>query len=251
MTKPVSIILAAGKGTRMKSDRPKVLAEALGRPLVAHVLDALRRSGVGRKIVVVGYRADLVQEALAAYDDAEFVDQTEQLGTGHAVQVCRDRLLGHDGAVLVVTGDSPLLQIASVTALLAEYDRARPACILGTLHKPDPRGLGRIVRDADGKFLAIVEEKDTTPEQRLVTEVNMSTYVFDCRELVHALNHLRNDNRQREYYLTDCPGFLKSEGKDVRALPVLQPCEALSVNTVDELAIVEAEMRSLGYRCAN
>lgn len=251
MSQPLAIVLAAGKGTRMKSDRPKVLAEALGRPLIEFVLDGLTAAGVGRILVVIGYRAELVREILAPRRGLEFVEQTEQLGTGHAVQVCRDHLQGHDGAVLIVAGDSPLLQSDSIGQLLDVFRRERPACILGTLRKPDPAGLGRIVRDAAGRFAGIVEEKDATAEQRQVTEVNMSTYVFDCRELLHALSQLGNENRQREYYLTDCPGILLREGKDVRALPILKACESLSVNTVDELQIVEAEMLRLGYRCTS
>jgi bifunctional UDP-N-acetylglucosamine pyrophosphorylase / glucosamine-1-phosphate N-acetyltransferase len=251
MASPLAVVLAAGKGTRMKSDLPKVLARTLGRPLIDFVLDALAEAGIRRVLVVVGYRADLVREAVAGRPGLEFVEQTEQLGTGHAVQVCQDRLREHDGPVLVVTGDSPLLQVSSVQQLLAAFEHDRPACILGTLHKADPAGLGRIVRDASGRFLRIVEEKDATAEERQLTEVNMSTYLFDCRQLLHALGQLRNENRQREYYLTDCPGILLREGQDVRALPVLQPCEALSVNTLDELQTVEAELRRLGYRCTN
>ena len=243
----LAVVLAAGKGTRMKADRPKVLFEVLGAPLVSYVIDALEQTGVERVVVVVGYQAERVREALAGRSNLEFALQDQQLGTGHAVMVCREQLKSHEGPVLILAGDSPLVQPASLRALFEEYGRSRPACILGTLHKQDPRGLGRIVRDAAGQFVGIVEEKDATDEQRAITEVNMSTYLFDGPQLLHALEHLRDDNQQREYYLTDCPGILKGEGKDVRALPVLQACEALSVNTVDELQVVEAEMRKLGY----
>jgi bifunctional UDP-N-acetylglucosamine pyrophosphorylase/glucosamine-1-phosphate N-acetyltransferase/UDP-N-acetylglucosamine pyrophosphorylase len=247
MSGSLAIVLAAGKGTRMNADRPKVLCEALGRPLVEYVLDALDRAEVDRVLVVVGFESDQVREALAERSNLEFVEQTEQLGTGHAVMVCRDQLSGYDGPVLVLAGDSPLFQTSSIKQLFAAYDQGRPACVMGTLHKEDPTGLGRVVRDEQGDFVGIVEEKDATDEQRRITEVNMSIYVFDCRELLHALEHLKSDNRQKEYYLTDCPGMLKSEGKDVRALPVLEPCEALAVNTKEELRIVEAEMQRLGY----
>jgi bifunctional UDP-N-acetylglucosamine pyrophosphorylase/glucosamine-1-phosphate N-acetyltransferase/UDP-N-acetylglucosamine pyrophosphorylase len=147
----------------------------------------------------------------------------------------------------VLAGDSPLFQTQSIQQLFAAYDQDQPACVMGTLHKKDPTGLGRVVRDEAGEFVGIVEEKDASEAQRQLTEVNMSIYVFNCRELLHSLDHLKSDNRQKEYYLTDCPGMLKSEGKDVRALPVLQPCEALSVNTLDELRMVEEEMQRLGY----
>jgi bifunctional UDP-N-acetylglucosamine pyrophosphorylase/glucosamine-1-phosphate N-acetyltransferase/UDP-N-acetylglucosamine pyrophosphorylase len=249
MSKRLAIVLAAGKGVRMKSDLPKVLCQALGRPLVSYVLDALEQVGVDRILTVVGYRSELVREKLKGNGRVEFVDQTKQLGTGHAVIVCRDKLIDFDGPVLIVAGDSPMIQPKSVKTLFEAYERGRPACILGTLMKDDPTSLGRIVRDNDGNFVGIVEHKDADETQRQIKEVNMSTYLFDCRELLGALEQLRPNNNQEEYYITDCPGILKREGKDVRALPILQPCEALSVNTVDELAIVEAEMRKMGYRC--
>ncbi len=242
---PVAVVLAAGKGTRMNSDLPKVLCEVCERPMVEHVLETLANAGARRTLVVVGYRADLVEETLAKWQDLEFVEQKDQRGTGHAVQVCRDQLAGHDGAVVVVTGDSPMLQLESLRSLLDEYEASQPACILGTLHREDPTGLGRIVRDEDGSFRAIVEHKDATDEQHEITEVNMSTYVFNCRDLLFALDNLSANNQQKELYLTDCPGILKSQGKDVRAMPVLKPCEALSINTPDELQIVENEMRAM------
>jgi bifunctional UDP-N-acetylglucosamine pyrophosphorylase/glucosamine-1-phosphate N-acetyltransferase/UDP-N-acetylglucosamine pyrophosphorylase len=231
----------------MKSDLPKVLFPVLSRPMIHYVLDALSAAGVSRSIVVVGYRADDVRQALSGRSGVEFVEQAERLGTGHAVKMAQPRLVEQSGPVLVVAGDSPLIQAASVRALLSHFDQRQPACLLGTLHKPNPQGLGRIVRDAGGNFVGIVEEKDATEEQRQITEVNMSTYVFAGPELLHALDRLKNDNRQREYYLTDCPGILRSEGKRVEALAVLQPCEALSINTPEELQLVEAEMVKLGY----
>jgi bifunctional UDP-N-acetylglucosamine pyrophosphorylase/glucosamine-1-phosphate N-acetyltransferase/UDP-N-acetylglucosamine pyrophosphorylase len=146
---------------------------------------------------------------------------------------------------VVVAGDSPLMQASSIGKLLAEYERSKSACILGTAHKADPHGLGRIVRDAAGKFTGIVEEKDATPEQRKITEVNLSTYVFHGPDLLRSLEGIRSDNAQGEYYITDCPGVLLAEGKDVRALPVLEPCEVLSINSMDELGIVEEAMQAV------
>lgn len=238
----MAIVLAAGKGTRMKSELPKVLVPVAGRPMVRYVIDALRAAGVERIVVVVGYRADLVRAELAGLPGIEFADQTEQLGTGHAVMMCRPQLASHDGPVVVVAGDSPMLQADSVATLLAEARSRRTACLLGTVRRDDPAGYGRIVRSATGDFTGIVEEKDATPEQRAITEINVSTYVFDAKELLATLDQLRADNSQREYYITDCPAILLAAGKQVAALNVLKPREALSINSPEELAQVEQVM---------
>lgn len=246
-TEVIAVVLAAGMGTRMKTDLPKVLCPVLGRPMIHFVIDALEQAGATRVIAVVGYKADDVKAALSSRPMVDFVLQTERLGTGHAVKMARELLEGHVGPVVVVAGDSPLLQASSVKQLLEAYRREQPACILGTLTKENPTGLGRIVRDSAGEFLGIVEEKDATPEQREICEVNMSTYVFDGPQLLHALEKLQNNNKQKEYYLTDCPAILKREDKAVKALPILKPCEALSINTPDELSAAEVAMRVLGY----
>lgn len=227
----------------MASDLPKVLLPVCGRPMIHYVIEAVRAAGIERVLLVVGHRSDLVRRELANEVGLEFVEQTEQLGTGHAVMMCRDQLADHDGPVLILAGDSPLVQVSSLRAVLEEFAARRPACLLGTAHKADPAGLGRIVRDESGDFLAIVEEKDATPDQRALTEVNMSTYVFSAPDLLWALQRLTADNAQGEYYLTDCPGVLKQAGRQVLALNRLQPCEALSINTLEELAVVEAELK--------
>ncbi len=238
----MAIVLAAGKGVRMKSDLPKVLVPVGGRPMVRFVIDALRAAGVSRLVIVVGYRAELVRSELAETPGLEFADQTEQLGTGHAVMMCRRQLAAHDGPVVVVAGDSPMLQADSVVTLLKEFSVHNAACLIGTVKRDNPAGYGRVLRDAAGDFVGIIEEKDATPEQKAVREVNVSTYVFDSQELLWALDQLRADNSQREYYITDCPAILLAAGKGVAALNVLKPCESLSINSPEELAEVEAEM---------
>jgi bifunctional UDP-N-acetylglucosamine pyrophosphorylase / glucosamine-1-phosphate N-acetyltransferase len=240
----LAIVLAAGKGTRMKSDLPKVLVPVSGRPMVRFVVDALKAAGVERVVVVVGYRAELVRNELASEPDVEFADQTEQLGTGHAVMMCREQLAHHQGPVVVVAGDSPMLQSESVATLLEEFSRRSAACLIGTVNRENPTGYGRILRNAAGELTGIVEEKDASPAQKEINEVNVSTYVFDSQELLHALDQLRADNSQREYYITDCPAIMLAQGKQVAALNVLRPCEALSINSPEELAIVEQEMKS-------
>ena len=242
----IAVVMAAGKGTRMKSDLPKVLFPLCGRPMIEFVLDALEQAGIDRVIAVVGYRSDLVRQTLAHRKNLEYAEQTEQLGTGHAVMMCREQLKSHNGPVMVVAGDCPMIQVDSIRKLFESYTASTPpSCILGTAHKEDPQGLGRIVRDAVGEFSGIVEEKDATEEQKKITEVNMSYYVFHAPDLLDALTHLKTDNSQGEYYITDTPLVLKKQGKKVLALPVLKPIESLGINTIDELKIVEEAIKNL------
>ncbi|MEM6688263.1 MAG: NTP transferase domain-containing protein [Planctomycetota bacterium] len=244
---PQAVVLAAGKGTRMKSELPKVLCEVVDRPMIHFVIEALRRSGVERIIVVVGYQAELVRESLADISDLVFVEQTEQLGTGHAVQMCRDEISGHSGPTIVVAGDSPLIQSDSLSKLLKLFHENEYALLLGTLIKDDPTGLGRIVRDSESQFIGIVEQKDASDAELAITEVNMSTYLFHTPDLLDSLGRLSNDNAQNEYYLTDLAKLLREAGRPVEASPVLQPCEALSINNPQELELVDQKMRSMGY----
>ncbi len=248
MNQPCAVVLAAGKGTRMNSDLPKVLCPVVDRAMIHFVLDALENAGIKRKIVVVGYKEELVREELSKRDDAiEFVTQSQQLGTGHAVQMCRANLEKQTGPTIVVAGDSPLIQAESLKTLLKNFAETQPALLLGTLKKDDPTGLGRIVRDADGNFLAIVEHKDATPEQLAVNEVNMSTYLFQTPDLLSSLDQLSCDNAQAEYYLTDSARLLREAGRPVAAVACLQPCESLSINNPDELRLVDETMRTMGY----
>jgi bifunctional UDP-N-acetylglucosamine pyrophosphorylase/glucosamine-1-phosphate N-acetyltransferase/UDP-N-acetylglucosamine pyrophosphorylase len=251
-----AVVMAAGKGTRMKSELPKVLYPILGRPMIEYVLDALEQAGVDKIILVVGYRSDLVRDVLtrdglAHRRNLEFVEQTEQLGTGHAVMTCHEKLSPHNGSVMVVAGDSPMLQIDTVKKLFEAYQHeSPPSCILGTVHKDGsdglgPEGLGRILRDETGEFQGIIEDKDASPAQKKITEVNMSYYVFHTPDLLEALTLLRTNNAQQEYYLTDTPAIMRSQGKRVVALPVLKPSESLGINTVEEATIVEEVMRTL------
>jgi bifunctional UDP-N-acetylglucosamine pyrophosphorylase / glucosamine-1-phosphate N-acetyltransferase len=242
----LAVVMAAGKGVRMKSELPKVLVPVLGRPMLEYVLEALAGAGIDKTVVVVGYRGDDVRKTVAHYPGIDFAVQAEQRGTGHAVMSAREQLKNHDGPVVIVAGDSPLMQSESIASLLAEFEQSRPACLLGTGTKDDPKGLGRVVRDKAGKFVGIVEEKDASDEQKRIKEVNLSCYVFNCADLLAALENIRDDNAQGEYYITDCPGMLLAAGKDVRALNVLRPCEALSINNQEELVVVEAEMRAMG-----
>ncbi len=238
-----AIILAAGLGKRMQSDLPKVLHLACGRPLIDYVLDAARGAGAQRLIVVVGHKAELVRETLRDAADVEFALQAQQRGTGHAVLMCRDLLIEHNGPVLVLAGDTPLLRSTSLARLLAEQERARAACVIGTAETDQNEGLGRIVRDQHGAFVRIVEQRDATPEQRALREINTGCYAFDGRELFAALDQVGADNDQGEYYLTDCAEILRRSGRSVFAVRCFDIAEALGVNTPEQLADVERALQ--------
>ena len=240
---PVAVVLAAGKSKRMKSETPKVLHEVCGRPMIEHVLDAARQAGATRLVVVVGHKADVVQAALAGHDDVDFALQEEQNGTGHAVMMCREQLSNHSGPVLVLTGDTPLLRGASLKALLDEQQSADAVCVVGTAETEQNEGLGRIVRDDAGQFVRIVEQRDASEAELAITEINTGCFAFDGRALFEALDQVRPDNNQGEYYLTDCAEILRTSGRTVVAACKLDIAEAMGVNTQEQLAEVEAVMR--------
>ena len=242
-TAPAAVILAAGQGKRMQSDLPKVLHEACGRPLVEYVLDAARAAGVGRLVVIVGHKAELVRHALAAHPDVEFAVQERQLGTGHAVKAAGELLKSHQGPVLVLAGDTPLIGSASLSRLLEELRTHCAACVVGTAETDQNQGLGRIVRDATDEFLRIVEEKDATAAEKSIREINTGCYAFAGPDLFSALEELRPANQQAEYYLTDCAEILRRRGKVVRAVCCFTIDEALGVNTREQLAEVERVLR--------
>ncbi len=244
MNGPIAIILAAGQGKRMKSAKAKVLHEVCGRPMIRYVVDAARGAGARSIVVVVGYDAEGVQSALRGEPDLHFATQTEQLGTGHAVRVCRPLLEGYHGPALVLVGDEPLLRATPLARLLERFSSEHAACLLGSTVLPDPTGFGRILRDAAGRFLRIVEERDCTPEEQALTEVNPSCYVFELPGLWDALDRLETGNAQGEYYLTDAPELLMGMGRKVLALESLAADDVLGVNTRQHLAQAEAIMQA-------
>ena len=242
MNSPVAIVLAAGEGRRMQSDLPKVLHTARGRRLVDWVLDAARAAGVTRMVVVVGHKADEVRAALSDQPDVSFALQAEQLGTGHAVSMCRDALSDHHGPIVVLNGDMPLIRGESIEALLDAQRQKSAACVVGTARTEANVGLGRIVRDERGEFVRIVEEIDATPEEAAIEEINTGLYAFDGPRLWDALSRVEPNNQQGQFYLTDCAEILLSDGRRVIASCSLDIKEAMGVNTPEQLAEVEASL---------
>lgn len=243
MQGPVAIILAAGHGKRMKSEKAKVLHEVCGRPMIRYVVEAARGAGAKTIVVVVGYAADQVRSALGGEPDVVFATQTRQLGTGDAVKACHEVLGDYSGPALVLVGDEPLVRPGPLADLLAIQERDKDACLLGTAVVPDPTGFGRILRDSAGRFLRIVEDRDCNPEEKAIREVNPSCYVFDLPGLWDALDRLNTSNAQGEFYLTDAPALLQEMHRKVVALPVLQPDDILGVNTRQHLAQAHAIMQ--------
>lgn len=245
-TDVAAIILAAGKGTRMKSDLPKVVNEMGGRPLIQYVLDATFASGIDRVLVVYGYRREHVATAVINYP-VHLAWQAEQHGTGHAVTVAAPLLAGHEGPVLVLAGDIPLIRATTLRRMVDHHRRTGAAVTVLTADLPDPAGYGRIVRDAGGRVTGIVEERDATPQIREIREINSSIYTFDWHFLLPALDRLSNDNAQGEYYLTDTLQAAVREGRKVEAIKVEDFCEVSGVNTVEQLTELEAAGRSRGW----
>jgi bifunctional UDP-N-acetylglucosamine pyrophosphorylase/glucosamine-1-phosphate N-acetyltransferase len=238
-----AIILAAGKGTRMKSDLPKVLHEVCGRPMLAYVLDAARAAGCDRLLIVVGHQAERVRQTFADdADDIRWVPQSPQLGTGHAVMVCREHLAGLSGAVLVLAGDGPLIRPETLRQLLATHRERRAALTLATSILPEPGRYGRIVRDETGRLAGIVEYLDADEAQRGIREVNVSLYCFDADALREVIGQLGSDNAKGEYYLTDTVGLLRGRGARLAAVAAVPPEDVISINTLGELAQVAAAM---------
>ncbi|MBM0226783.1 MULTISPECIES: bifunctional UDP-N-acetylglucosamine diphosphorylase/glucosamine-1-phosphate N-acetyltransferase GlmU [Micromonospora] len=238
------VVLAAGEGKRMKSSLPKVLHPLLGRTLLGHVLAAAAPLRADRTVVVVGHGADQVRAHLAEIaPEATPVLQAQQLGTGHAVRIALDAVPDAAGTVVVINGDVPLLRPETVPALVEAHEGAGAAATVLAAEVPDPTGLGRIVRDADGRLAQIVEERDATPEQRALREINAGIYAFDVARLRDALGKLSTDNDQGEEYLTDVFGLLRDGGEPVAVYCAADHVETLGCNDRVELAALRRLLR--------
>jgi bifunctional UDP-N-acetylglucosamine pyrophosphorylase/glucosamine-1-phosphate N-acetyltransferase len=233
----MAIVLAAGQGKRMKSKLYKVLHPVGGKPMVGHVVDTLDHIEVSRTLVVVGYGAEAVQNYLG--ERVEYVLQEQQLGTGHAVLQAQAALGKEAGLTIVICGDTPLIQESSLQEMINLHEQTGAAATVMTAIMDQPAGYGRIIRKADGSVSHIVEQKDCTPEEALVQEINTGTYCFDNHLLFEALGHVKNDNAQKEYYLPDVIRILAGQGKGIQAYLLEDSSESIGVN--DRTALAEAE----------
>lgn len=238
-----AVILAAGKGTRLQTDGstlPKVMRPANGRPLLAHVLASLDFLAPADIILVVGYKKECV---LGAFPEYPYAVQSEQLGTGHAVMAAFDTLGSFDGDVLICCGDMPLIKRETYRALAQEHLRAGNDCTILTGSSCEDLPYGRILRDKNGSFTGVVEDRDATPEQKQIRELNSGVYIFKTPKLRTVLSELRSDNAQGEYYLTDAPLLMQKHGGKIGLCRRDLGYEIIGVNTPEQLCRVEALLR--------
>ena len=238
-----AVVLAAGKGTRLSTDDtdvPKVMRLANGKPLLGYVLDAI--SFIDKKdiILVVGYKKESITES---FDGYSYAVQAEQLGTGHAVMAAREKLENHTGTLLLCYGDMPLVQRAAYEKLLETHINENNDCTILSSESDLAMSFGRIERDENGEFVHVVEEKDCTPEQLKITELNTGLYVFDTQKLLLALEKLKNNNAQGEYYITDAPAIMKKNGAKIGIYKGNLGDDIIGVNTTEHLELVEEKLK--------
>lgn len=236
MSELAAIILAAGKGTRMKSEQPKVIFELAGIPMINRVIDTARVINCNRIIVVVGYKKDEVIAVIPQHPEIEFVEQAAQLGTGHAVMMAEEKLRKFHGDVLILAGDVPLLRPVTLQKLLKTHRNQMASCTVLTAYLENPGMYGRVVRDATGKIRRIIEYKDAGKAERMLKEINTGIYCFRAEDLFWSLQRIQSDNCQQEYYLTDTLEILSKEHKKVISVIMPDLTEATGVNSLEELA---------------
>lgn len=236
-----AVILAAGQGTRMKSKAPKVLFPIAGRPMIQYAVNAVHSIGSARTVIVVGHEGDQVRQAVAG--QAEFVEQSQQKGTGHAVLQARDILVGAADTVMVTYGDMPLLRTETLRRLADLHTATRATVTMLTIHSDNPMGFGRILRDGQGRVIGIIEESEATPEQLAIRELNCGVYCFQGDWLWKSLPELKPSKVKQEYFLTDLIGLAVEGRCEIQALTTVDSAEVIGINTRAHLAQAEKIMR--------
>lgn len=241
--KKAAVVLAAGKGKRMKSDLPKVLHPIHGEPMITRIVKTLMSLKFDKIIVVVGYKGEMVEAELKSYP-VDIAWQKEQLGTGHAVMMAKELLVDFDGKTLIALGDVPFLKATTIEKLISILDTtaAKASCLTSILE--DPSGYGRIVRDDNNQFMKeIVEHKDATEDILKINEINTGTFCFDNKLLFSALESINNNNSQGEYYLTDCVKFMFDRSLKVAPIVTENPAEGMGVNSIEQLEELAAKFQ--------
>ena len=236
-----TLVLAAGKGTRMKSSTPKIIHKVNGVPMISKILEVLNDINSEENILILGYKKDEILKVVG--EDIPYVMQTEQLGTGHAIKMASEKLKNYDGDVMVLCGDTPLLRSETLKELYNFHKENNATTTILTSIYENPFGYGRIVKDESGLVKAIIEEKEANPEIKKIKEVNAGVYCFNSIELFKALEKITNNNEKGEYYLTDVIGIQVNENKKVQSFILEDNVEILGVNSKVELAQASAELR--------
>jgi len=238
--KTKAVILAGGLGTRMRSDIPKVLHRLNGRPIIDYVLDAARHAGIKDIICVTGHKADMVKKSLR---DVKFVRQKRPLGSADAVKQARKFFKTLSGNLLVLYGDDPLIRPETIKRLKEAHEREKNSCTLLSAHTADPAGYGRILRDARNNITGIVEEVEAPLSQKSITEINAGVYLFDIRKLFTLLADIKNDNKKKEYFLTDVISLMHKNRLKVNSVIVEDADEVLGINTRSDLSTASSMLR--------
>jgi len=241
MSKLGIIILAAGKGTRMSSEKPKVCFELAGKSLVQRVVNTSLEVNADLIVVVVGYKKELVMDSLTKHEKIYFVNQENQLGTGDAVKSAFDYFKENSFTIFVLCGDVPLLRKETLQKMYAKHALSKAHCTVLTMLLKEPGKYGRIVRDESGNIMKIVEHQDACDEIKKIQEINTGIYCFESTELFDGLNKIDNKNGQKEYYLTDVLGIMYEKGKKIESLLLEDINEALGINSQSQLADLEKE----------
>jgi len=243
MENVAAIILAAGKGTRMKSGLVKVLHPTAGRPMIAWPVDAARSAGATPTVLVVGHQADAVRSVFQGVPDIRSAMQAEQLGTGHAVACTRDQLTGFSGTVLILCGDTPLLRVETLQGLIAFHREQGASLTVLTATMNNPFGYGRVIRDSAGRVVRIVEQKDATPEEQAICEINSGIYCMEAGFLYANIGAVSSNNAQQEFYLTDLVSIAADQGLTCLGRPVDDADEIMGVNDRAQLAAASRILR--------
>lgn len=234
--KNCAVILAGGEGKRMKSNMPKPMSEVLGRPMLQWVIDSVRSAGIEDICIVKGYKKECIEEYVATLPyHIDTVFQSERLGTGHAVMMAKDFLASHNGNVVILNGDAPFMDSKTIADALALHTEKGSVATVISAEVQDPTGYGRIIRDENGNFQKIVEQKDGTEEELAVKEVNSGGFWFDCQKLLSVLGEIKSNNKAKEYYLPDALRILLEKNETVAAFTAENPDTVLGANDPQQL----------------
>lgn len=236
-----ALILAAGEGKRMKSDKAKVVHQVNGKAMIEWVYEAVRSAGIDKCVAIVGHKADQVKDCMG--NKVEYVLQEQRLGTGHAVQQAHRFFDEDDGRILILYGDTPLISAQTIKNALQYYNEGNYKAVVISAEVGDPIGYGRIIRDAEGRLVKIVEQRDANDKEKAVREINSGMYVFSSKELAEALKLLKNDNEQGEYYLTDTLEIMLSKGYKVGVFKAADSDEILGANDLLQLEQITEIMK--------